>query len=103
MLFIYFGLNYVLAITLSTIAGIIFNFKTVGVIVFESHDNKLITKFFGVYGVVYLFNLIGLRVFNDMNVSNYIAGAILILPAAVIGFLLNRKFVFKTPSTLIEK
>jgi putative flippase GtrA len=93
-LLIFIGLNYILAITLGTIIGIIFNFKTVGSIVFKSHNNSLIIRFFAVYGVTYLFNLVGLSIFNHYHVSNYIAGAILILPAAVIAFLLNKKFVF---------
>ncbi len=95
-LFIFLSLNYALAITLATIIGILFNFKTVGVIVFKSHNNNLILKFFLVYIVVYLFNLIGLWIFNGYHVNNYVAGAILILPAAIIGFLLNQKFVFKS-------
>jgi putative flippase GtrA len=103
-LFIYLGLNYVWAISLATIAGILFNFKTIGAIVFESHDNKLIIKFLGVYGVVYLFNLVGLKIFNNYQVSNYLAGAILVFPAAVIGYLLNRQFVFnKSEPILVEK
>jgi putative flippase GtrA len=102
-LLIFIGLNYILAITLGTIIGIIFNFKTVGSIVFKSHNNSLIIRFFAVYGVTYLFNLFGLSIFNHYHVSNYISGAILILPAAVIAFLLNKKFVFnKNTLTNIE-
>lgn len=102
-LFIYLGLNYVIALTLGTIIAILFNFKTVGAIVFESHDNKLIFRFFAVYGVVYLFNLIGLRIFNSFHISNYIAGAVLLFPAAVIGFLLNRRFVFRKGLSIKNK
>lgn len=94
-LLIFFGLNYVLAVTFGTVIGVLFNFKTVGAIVFKCHNNNLIIKFFAVYGIVYLFNLIGLWIFNSYYINNYIAGAILVLPAAAIGFLLNRMFVFK--------
>ena len=94
-IFIFLNFNYALALALGTIIGILFNFKTVGIIVFKSHNNGLIIKFFAVYCIVYLFNLVGLRIFNVYHIKNYVAGAILILPAAVIGFLLNRMFVFK--------
>ena len=103
-IFIFLGLNYVIAITLATILGVFFNFKTIGAIVFESHDNKLILKFFGVYGTVYLFNLLGLKLLNNYPISNYVAGAILLLPAAIIGFVLNRKFVFnKSTLPIVEE
>ncbi|MFA5197259.1 MAG: GtrA family protein [Patescibacteria group bacterium] len=93
-LFIFLHFNYVIAITFSTIIAIIFNFKTTGLIVFKSNDNKLIFRFFGVYLIVYLLNVVGLSIFNKFSVSNYIAGAVLILPIAIVSFLLMRRFVF---------
>lgn len=44
----------------------------------------------------YLINILGLKAFNDKGVSNYISGAILLLPMALITYSLNSKFVFKT-------
>lgn len=98
-LFIFLGFHYVIAITLGTIIAILFNFKTTGMIVFKSKDNKLIYKFFGAYSIVYVLNVIGLKIFNYYNISNYIAGAVLILPIATMSFLLMRKFVFKETMT----
>lgn len=93
--FIYLKLHYSLAALLGTIAGVVFNFKTTGRLVFKSSDNSLILKFFMVYGVVYLLNVLCLAFFNALKVNNYIAGAILILPLGIIAFLLNKWFVFK--------
>lgn len=93
-LLIFLDSHYSLAAFISTFLGILFNFKTTGKFVFNSHDNSLIFKFFGVYGVTYLLNVLGLWVFNIFKVSNYIAGAILTIPMAFIAFLLNKKFVF---------
>ncbi|MBI2448547.1 GtrA family protein [Candidatus Microgenomates bacterium] len=102
-LFIFVGYNYIVAAMLGTIGGILFNFKSVGVIVFKSHNNALIFRFFAVYGVVYLFNLTGIKIFADYGIGSYIAGAILVLPAAAIGYLLNKKFVFnRTPIDIKE-
>ena len=97
-LLLFLGLHYSLAALLSTILGILFNFKTTGVIVFNSRNNSLIFKFFGVYGVVYVLNVLGLYLFSLVGISAYISGAILILPMACVSFVLNKKFVFKSVS-----
>ena len=94
--FVWVGCNYIFAPLFSTILGVLFNFKTIGVIVFKSHNNRLLGKFFGVYGMVYVCNVLGLKCLDKVGVTNmYIAGAILVLPLALLGFCLNKKWVFK--------
>ena len=94
--FVWVGCNYIFAPLFSTVLGVLFNFKTIGVIVFKSHNNRLIGKFFGVYGIVYVCNVLGLRGLAGCGVTNmYAAGAILVLPLALLGFILNKKWVFK--------
>jgi|SRR3989338_4662140 len=93
---IYVGLHYSLAALLGTILGILFNFQTVGRLVFNGYRRHLFFKFIAVYGVTYLFNIAGLYFFNATGVSNYLAGAILILPVAFIAFFLNKTFVFSS-------
>jgi len=92
---IYAGLHYTVAVFIGTIIGVVFNFKTTGKLVFKSHDNSLILKFFGVYGVIYLLNIIGLYLLEKISIDIYIAGMILILPMALVSFGLNKRFVFK--------
>lgn len=94
-LFLYAGIAYPFALLLSTIMGIVFNFKTIGYLVFKNSRNILIFKFFGVYGITYLCNLAGLAFFDSMQISNYIGGAILIIPIGLFSFFLNKTFVFK--------
>ena len=95
--FVWVGCNYIFAPLFSTILGVLFNFKTIGVIVFKSHNNRLLGKFFGVYGMVYVCNVLGLKCLDKVGVTNmYIAGAILVLPLALLGFYLNKKWVFKS-------
>jgi putative flippase GtrA len=92
---IYIGLHYMIAAFIGTILCILFNFKTTGKLVFDSHDNRLLWKFFGVYVLMYLLNIIGLY-FLDILIKNiYISGAVLILPMALVGFVLNKRFVFR--------
>jgi putative flippase GtrA len=92
---IFIGLSYPLALFLGTIVGILFNFKTIGTLVFKNHNNVLIFKFFAVYGITYLFNLIGLTIFKYFAVNIYLGGAILLIPIGILAFNLNKIFVFK--------
>jgi putative flippase GtrA len=94
-LFIYFGLHYSMAVMFSTVLGVLFNFKSIGSLVFHSRNNQKIYKFIGVYVVIYLLNIVGLWIFSLFGVKNmYIAGLLLLPPLAIFSFLLNRKFVF---------
>lgn len=93
-LFIFCGLHYSIATLLSTIIGILFNFKTIGKFVFESRDNKLIHKFIAVYIFIYLLNVISLKIFVYYKTNLYLSGALLVLPLALISFYLNHQFVF---------
>lgn len=93
--FVWLGCNEISAPLFSTILGVLFNFKTIGVLVFQSNDNGLIVKFFGVYAIVYICNVLGLKLFAWFGLPNlYISGAILLLPSALLGFILNKKWVF---------
>lgn len=94
-LLIFLGLHYTMAVFIGTIIGVLFNFKTTGKIVFSSSDNSLVWKFFSVYGVVYLLNIIGLYLCEKMSIDIYVAGAILIIPMALVSFWLNKRFVFR--------
>jgi putative flippase GtrA len=93
-LLIYFGMHYSLAALFGTILGILFNFQTIGRLVFAQYGHGLIFRFVAVYGLTYLLNLFGLYLFNLAEVSNYLAGAILIIPMALVAYYLNKSFVF---------
>lgn len=94
--FVFLGFNYIWAPFFATVCGVLFNFQTIGRIVFKNKDNSLIGKFFAVYAVVYVCNVLGLKGFEVAGLTNmYISGAILVLPLALLGYLLNKKFVFK--------
>jgi len=93
-LFLYAGLHYTLAVLVATIIGVLFNFKSTGVLVFGSHDNRLIWRFVGTYVLIYSINVTGIKAFSYFGVIPYISGAILIIPMAILAFLLNKRFVF---------
>ena len=90
--------NAYLSIILSTMAGVLFNFKTYGVLVFKSHDNSRIFRFFASYAFLIGLQLILLKWLNQLGITNpYIAVGILVLPLAALSFVLLRKFVFRQP------
>lgn len=95
-LFIFFNMHYSLAVFLSTVLGVLFNFKTIGKLVFGSHDNSLIFRFVTVYVLLYFINISCLWFFKINGFENmYVNGFILLVPLALVSFVLNKKFVFK--------
>jgi putative flippase GtrA len=95
-IFIFFGLHYSLAVLFSTILGVLFNFKTIGKIVFRNDSNCLLLRFIAVYTVTYILNIMGLRIFDYFNFDMYLAGALILIPLAIISFVLHKTFVFRT-------
>lgn len=89
-----FKINYIFALALSTIAGILFNFKTFGKIVFSSNDNKRIFKFILVYALVYIINICGISFFVFGGKSPLVGGAVMLIPCALISFILQKKVVY---------
>ena len=95
------GLKYLLAFSISYVAGVLFNFQTIGKLVFKNKNNKLLFRFVGVYVVLYLLNAEGLRIADALNVNieyktkMLIASAILVVPMAMVSFVLNKIFVFR--------
>jgi len=94
-LLIFARLPYPLALLIATATGILFNFKTTGMLVFKNHNNMLIFRFFGVYGLTYLFNLGGLAISKYIGVNMYWGGAALLIPIGLLAYVLNKFFVFK--------
>ena len=95
-LFIFIGFHYTVAVFLSTVIGICFSFKTMGRFVFNKTDNKLIFKFFAVYGFCYFLNIGILRALTGCGLQNlYVAGLISSGLVALVSFCLNKWVVFR--------
>ena len=92
---IFIGLPYVLATLLAQILGVLFNFKTYGVLVFKNNDNSRIFRFVGVYILIYIINISLMFLFRKLwGLNDYEIGAILAIPMGLLGFFLNKRFVF---------
>ena len=93
-LLIFFDLDYRFALLIATICGVLFNFKTIGILVFKTKNNRLIIRFLAVYLSTYLLNIGSLQITNSLGINVLVAQAILLLPLAIISYFLNKKFVF---------
>ena len=83
-----------LALCVSTLLSVLFNFVSTGTLVFGSRDPRRIVRFYGVYGAVFAYNAIGLAILEHVGVAPRI-GALFLLPGAVVmSYFLNRQFVF---------
>jgi putative flippase GtrA len=88
------GINFALAALISTVLGIVFNFFTTSRLVFNSKENSLFFRFLLVYCILYAVTVIGLSVLHLWDVSYEIGGAVMILPNALLAFILNKTLVF---------
>ena len=95
--FVFIGCGDFTAPLFATVCGVLFNFKTIGKLVFGNSSNRLIFKFFGVYLFTYALAVALLKIFAFAGLENrYVSGALILAPMALISFFLNKNFVFKT-------
>ncbi len=94
-LFVTLHASHNVALTIQYILGVLWNFKTTGVIVFKNHDNTRIVRFFLSYVVTYSINLVCLNLLVNFGVGKYLSQAIMVLPMAVLSFIIFKTFVFK--------
>jgi putative flippase GtrA len=93
-LFTWLGMRYPLAIGLATIAGVAFNFQSVGRLVFGGAPSSRFWRFVGVYCLIYVINIGGVHILLKSGISIYIANAVVLLPLSLLAFVLNRRYVF---------
>ena len=93
-LLILLKIPYPIAMLIATCVGIIFNFKTIGSLVFANTNYKLLGKFLLVYGLVYITNIAIIKSLL-LYISNvYFSGAIAIAITTIFSYFLNKKWVF---------
>lgn len=92
--FIFIGLMPNIALFFQYILGIIWNFKTTGTIVFKNNNNKLFIKFLLSYIFTFIINSVFLYILTEF-LNDYLSQALLILPVAMISFIIMKYWVFK--------
>ena len=89
------GLLSGIALAIAMVIGVIFNFFTLGRLVFDSRDGARLPRFVGVYAVTYVVNLLLLRLWEGVGVGPLLA-QLACLPVTVsLTFVLMRFLVFR--------
>ena len=93
--FLYTGSHYSIAVLLSTVLGIFFNFYMYGKIVFKSISKNLLIRFVFAYTVLYLINVILLSISDYFEFNMYISGIVVLSITAAFGFIFNKRYVWQ--------
>lgn len=88
------GAGHVTAVIGATILGLLFNFQSIGRIVFASKDVRLLPRFGAVYVVQAVSNLGLLQLATAAGLSSLIAEALTLPVLAVLTYVLMHRFVF---------
>lgn len=92
---LWLGLHYSIAAAIATVFGVLFNFNSMGSLVFGNKAYKRLPIFIGVYALVYIANVAVLWILGNFGVPPWLGGGMLLLPSALLSYFLNYKFVFK--------
>lgn len=88
------GLPDGVALALATVGGVLFNFQTIGRLVFGEAGGRRMVPFVLVYAVQFLVNLAALRALGAAGVGPLAAQAAMLPLLAVGSFLAMRRFVY---------
>lgn len=93
--FILLGAGSFPALAGATILGVLFNFKSIGRLVFQSGEARLLPRFVAVYAAQFVLNLGGLSALERAGLAPLLAQLVLLPVLAVGSFLAMRRFVFR--------
>lgn len=94
-LMLFLGFPYIWATLVSHILGVLFNFMTTGVLVFENDDPGLIFRFVISYIITYFINIGSNGLLQSLTgFSTYLTGIGATIVAAVCSFFILRLFVY---------
>lgn len=96
-LLVFLATPYLAALLVATVAGVVFNYYTLGRIVFNDSGGRLVfLKFVVAYGAIYIVNAALLAFLTRAVFSSpYLAQVICVPPCVVISWLLMRYWVYK--------
>jgi len=93
-LLVYCGLNYAVSNLCSLILGILFSFRTQAAFVFQQGAHGLFMRYVMVWAILYLSNIAMIGSMMRIGANAYSAGALAIVPTAVLSYFLQKSFVF---------
>lgn len=88
---------YLAALLIATVAGVTFNYFSIGRLVFKSRGGLIvIVKFIAAYAVVYLVNAAGLELsIKHLQLNPYLGQALCVPPSVLISWVLMNYWVYK--------
>jgi putative flippase GtrA len=94
---VFIDLPYLIALFIATLAGITFNYFSIGRLVFKSKGGlNVFAKFIATYGVVYFVNAVGLEVsIKHFQVGPYIGQALCVPLSVLLSWVLMNYWVYK--------
>ena len=92
--FIFLDIRFFLALLLATGLGVVFNFFTIGRIVFKQSNSKLFFKFTAMYIFLYFLGLLFIQILKKFHINLYLSGFISVITLSMLSFTLNKYFVF---------
>jgi putative flippase GtrA len=98
-LLLYVGLQYALANFLAMLSGIFFSFQTQGRLVFQNSDQSLIWRYALFWFVLYLCNIVLIKLMLMGGVDAYSAGALAFPVIVVLSFFMQKMLVFRVRSS----
>lgn len=93
--FLFTHISYFLALFLATCLGVIFNFITIGKIVFKRLKLKKFFNFSLMYIILYFLGLILINLFNKFNINLYFSGFLAMIFLSSLSFVGNKFIIFK--------
>ena len=92
---IFLGLNYAVANLAALLLGILFSFKTQGIIVFRNTDNRLLGRFVLGWAFIYISTITLIGSLMATGLDAYISGALAVPFSTLLSYLTQRHFVFR--------
>ncbi|WP_369127458.1 GtrA family protein [Photobacterium alginatilyticum] len=94
---VFSGIPYFYSLLVTTIVGVVFNFFSMGRMVFKGNGGHItFLKFIFVYLAVYLFNAYFLDILiTEINFNPYISQAICLLPSIFFNWFMLKNWVFR--------
>lgn len=92
--FIFIDLDPTIAVTLSMIIGVFFNYKTIKTFVFSDAHGSRLMPFILCYVFILGMSITLLNVLDSYKMNRYLAGLIVSVPMACLSYIIQRKFVF---------
>lgn len=95
---------YLAALFLATVAGVTFNYFSIGLLVFKSKGGLILFgKFIAAYGVVYFVNAVGLEIaIKHFQIGPYLGQALCVPPSVILSWLLMNYWVYKKDGCDVE-